>query len=211
MIFEFLRKLVCPFEEIEKYVPKKGKILDIGCGHGIFSRQLALSSPKRTVLGIDPSEKKIKKALTENGHLINLSFKKTYIENLKSGKFQGITVIDVLYLLPPTEKAKMFNKIYQLLSKHGILIIKLEVTKPSWIFYLLKLEEVMMVKYLNFTFSGYKKFYYMDPGKYKKVLEEAGFKVQLEKVIKSLIPYQHPIFVATKIVRNIAPDRRYVS
>jgi len=198
MIFEFLRKLVCPFEEIEKYVPKKGKILDIGCGHGIFSRQLALSSPKRTVLGIDPSEKKISHALKTIKNIKNISFRKTYLDNIKSNNFQGIVIVDILYLLPPIEKLKMLNQINRMLSRNGKLIIKLEVTKPNWLFYLLKIEEIIMVKLLRFTFSSFQKFHYMEPEKYKKILKQAGFIIQKEIIIGSFIPYQHPIIVATK-------------
>jgi len=195
MLFEFVRNLLCPFTEIEKVAPKKGKILDVGCGHGIFSRMLATSGPQRKILGIDPSSKKIALAQTTTNPK-NLSFKTTYLQNIREKNFQSIIIIDVLYLLPPEEKKQMLKISKKLLDPKGKLIIKLEVTKPRWLLLILEIEEKIMVKLIKYTFSNHSQFYYMDVEEYKKILLELGFKIKLEKTLKSLIPYQHPLIVA---------------
>jgi 2-polyprenyl-6-hydroxyphenyl methylase/3-demethylubiquinone-9 3-methyltransferase len=58
-LFCLLRYITAPFNEMEKMVPKKGKILDIGCGHGLFELILKSKSNKRVITAIDPDSKKI--------------------------------------------------------------------------------------------------------------------------------------------------------
>ncbi|MGH9279418.1 MAG: class I SAM-dependent methyltransferase, partial [Acidimicrobiales bacterium] len=43
----------CPFRRVAARVPDRGRVLEVGCGYGLFSNHLALSSPDREVLGID--------------------------------------------------------------------------------------------------------------------------------------------------------------
>ena len=46
-MYELIRRLLCPFEDLAKFLPSEGKILDVGCGHGIFARVLAKNHPER--------------------------------------------------------------------------------------------------------------------------------------------------------------------
>lgn len=43
----------CPFRAIAEEVPRAGRILEVGCGHGLLAAFLALESRARTVRGID--------------------------------------------------------------------------------------------------------------------------------------------------------------
>src|SRR3989344_3834046 len=108
MVFEFIRQLTCNFSAIEKYIPEKGTILDVGCGHGILSDFLVEKSPAREVLGIDPSAKKIALAKKKFRNSHNPTFRKAYLSEIK-GKFTAVILVDVLYLLPPREKLKMLK------------------------------------------------------------------------------------------------------
>ena len=69
-----LRSLIVPFEIIEKYVPKEGIVVDLGCGFGSFTNFLAIQSTNRKVIGIDLNEKRILLANKIFGHLSNLNF-----------------------------------------------------------------------------------------------------------------------------------------
>jgi methylase of polypeptide subunit release factors len=53
------RLRLCPFERLAAFVPLAGLIVDLGCGHGVFARALALESSKRCVVGVEPSAHKL--------------------------------------------------------------------------------------------------------------------------------------------------------
>ena len=52
-LFLHLRWWLTPYERMAAYVPKSGKVLDVGCGHGLLAMEMALSAPNRTVLATD--------------------------------------------------------------------------------------------------------------------------------------------------------------
>ena len=197
MIFEFIRQLTCDFNKIENFVPKKGTILDVGCGHGIFSKLLADTSEKRIVLGIDPSAAKISKALSNYRKTKKLTFKKAYIYEITNNKFDVITIIDVMYLLPEKEKLLMLVNTKRLLKKSGSLILVINGKKPILIHKVLQIQEYIMTTLLKFTYTDFRKVYFEDRNKYIKLLDNAGFEVIQEEYIKSFLPYPHVLFKAS--------------
>jgi hypothetical protein len=52
-VFSRIRFWDAPYEQVEKLIPKTGRILELGCGEGLFSNFIAVSSPSRKVQGIE--------------------------------------------------------------------------------------------------------------------------------------------------------------
>src|SRR6478752_1301271 len=48
-----------PFPRIAAHLPQSGRVLEIGCGHGLFSTYAALGVPDRSVVGVDIDADKI--------------------------------------------------------------------------------------------------------------------------------------------------------
>ena len=57
-LFVHGRAFLSDLAVVERYVPNKGFIVDLGCGHGLFACVLRESSPTRRVLGIDLDPRK---------------------------------------------------------------------------------------------------------------------------------------------------------
>src|SRR5207253_1937842 len=72
--FVLARHLLAPLARVAAAVPSSGRILDVGCGHGLFSNALALGSPDRQVLGVDPSGVKIAVARASSAGLSNVRY-----------------------------------------------------------------------------------------------------------------------------------------
>ncbi len=197
MIFEFIRNLTCNFEEIESYVPVKGNVLDVGCGHGIFSRMLADTSPKRKVLGIDPSVKKITIAKKNNFGVKNLKFENAYIYKIRQ-RFDTAVVVDIIYLFPPKEKERFLKNLGKILKRNGLLVLVINGTKPVWIHKVLVIQEKIMHQILKITYSDYDQTYFESENETIKLLEKTGFKIIKIRNIKSIIPYPHLLFLAKK-------------
>ena len=52
-------KLEKNYKQFDELLPKKGKILDLGCGYGFMSYMLHFTGPERQVTGVDYDEEKI--------------------------------------------------------------------------------------------------------------------------------------------------------
>jgi len=185
-----LRPLIVPFGNVEKYVPKKGNVVDIGCGYGIFANYLALQSTNRNVVGIDLNEKRISLANKIYSNLPNLNFICGDITNIQIPSTDVITVIDVLHHIPTADlQVKFLNSCYAALSNGGKLIVKDVDTRPMW-------------KYLfnfihDFLMTRGEPVLYQDQKTVNKFLNQIGFKV--EKILKIRnYPYAHILYVANK-------------
>lgn len=105
-------------------VPAEGSVLDLGCGAGLFARMLAIQQPRLSVLGIDPDPAKI--ALAKKGRCLeNLRFELRDPAWPRPGEvFKCITLVDVLYLLPPEEQRALIARAAACLAPGGLLLIK---------------------------------------------------------------------------------------
>lgn len=122
--FLTLRWIICPFLEMEKLIPSEGVILDVGCGIGIFSNLLSLSSSARNVIGIDTSEEKIKIASATIKGRTNIKFIQGDIRSMEINDIRGIVMSDFLHHLHYDLQQLILNKLRVRLNKKGILLIK---------------------------------------------------------------------------------------
>jgi len=193
-IYLRLRPLIIPFEIIEKQVPNKGNVVDVGCGFGIFANFLATHSKERNVIGIDLNKKRINLANEIFGDLPNLIFFDGDITEIKIPKADVITAVDVLHHIPSKElQLKLLLSCYSVLSDDGKLIIKDLDTKPFWKY---------LVNYIHdFLITKGEKVMYQNKAAMKNLLNEAGF--QIEKILEiKNYPYAHILYIGKKILTN---------
>src|SRR4051794_33477705 len=95
--FVLARHLLAPLARVVAAVPSAGRILDVGCGHGLFSNALALGSPARQVLGVDPSGAKVAVARASSAGLPNVRYLQGTVQQVDEQGFDAITILDVLY------------------------------------------------------------------------------------------------------------------
>ena len=146
----------CPVAVIDAEVPRSGRVLEVGCGHGLVSAYLALSAHDREVTGVDIDARKIAVASHAQSHAdhddVHLSFH--HLEAgapLPEGKWDAIVIVDVLYLLDdPAERALLAASVDRL-AEHGVLVIKETDVVPRWKHLLAKAQEVVSTKILRIT------------------------------------------------------------
>lgn len=126
-------------------------MLDAGCGHGLLTALLAVDQT-RTVLGIDPDERKIEAARDSVGRLPNVSFRVATLEQLgEREEFDALVVADVLYLLPLEHWGSFLSAAHRLLKPSGQLLLKEAEADGSWRHRKTLLQEHLMVKVLGKT------------------------------------------------------------
>lgn len=130
------------FSQLEQYIPKKGKILDLGCGYGILANFLALSSSGREVMGVDTDVKKITNA---SKGISNTSFKVADATKMRIKDFDVIILHDVLHHLNSyKDQEKLISDCKQMLKKNGILLIVDVDNKPFWKLILGRIADFLM-------------------------------------------------------------------
>lgn len=141
-LFSRLRFWTGSLAQIEKNLPQKGKIIDLGCGYGLLANYLGLCSAKRKVLGIEIDQEKLDFCRRE---VANVSFIKADATKMDFPKAQGIAIIDVLHHLQSCqEQERLIKKCFESLVKKGLLIITEVDKKPLWKLILARLTDFFL-------------------------------------------------------------------
>ena len=133
------------------------RLLDVGCGHGVLVALLAVGSPGRHVVGIDPDERKIDWARASVGRLANVELRACTIETLaaeRAGEFDTVLVADVLYLLAAAAWRPFLGAAHELLRRGGRLVLKEAEDDGSWRVRKALFQEQLMVRMLRRTHSS---------------------------------------------------------
>ena len=184
-----IRLIHAGYDFVEQYAPRAGKILDLGCGYGLFSNYLALASDQRRVMGLELNQRKLKHA--DKG-LKNACFKNSDIlmEPITE-QYDCIVLLHVLHHLKSFEEQDLLlNKCAQLLSSPGRLII-LEVDNTP----LLKYALAYIVDHILYP---YEKIFYRPRQPMEKILKDMGLAVKSHPMhLGRLFP--HFLYVADKV------------
>ncbi len=175
-------------ELLDRLVPKRGKILDMGCGFGLFSLFLAMRSPERTLHGVDLSEKRIRAARVsaERMHLKNVQFEQADIrEYAVSDKWDGVFTLDLLHHVLPQSRREFLSTVKEHLNPEGVLIIKDITTKPWW--------KMAFTWLLDQAMAGPCHVWYQSVERQTEELESFGFEVR-SRSFRDRLPYPHVVF-----------------
>jgi ubiquinone/menaquinone biosynthesis C-methylase UbiE len=119
---KFQRMYTQAVENTKKYLNSNDIVLDLGCGTGTTTVEIA--EYVKEIIGIDISTNMIAaaKAKANERKIVNANFfQKTVFDNkLKSNSFDTILVFNVLHCFKDTKK--VIDRIYELLKPGGLLI-----------------------------------------------------------------------------------------
>ncbi len=123
-LWTILRIIILPYNKLDSLVPKNGTILDIGCGNGGLSNYLSLQSPKRKILGIDLSKKRIESAKKSIGKRKNVNFALGDVIKIKKSKADCYLIVDVLHHIDFEKQERLLRFLAKKMNKNSRLIIK---------------------------------------------------------------------------------------
>ncbi len=108
----------------ESLMPKKGRIVDVGCGYGFLPYMLMYKSKYRTILGVDYDEEKI--AIADNciDKSTNLSFAVGDVTTFEFPEADGFIISDVLHYLQEAQQIQVIEHCVAKLNKGGVLVIR---------------------------------------------------------------------------------------
>lgn len=120
------------FDQIEDFVPPGGHVLDLGCGYGVTANYLALSSPARTVVGIDLNEERIRVGQRTALGRPNLSFVLGDALAAPLREFDVVLMSDMVHHLPPPDQERLFKKLYDHMPPGSALVLQEVGARPRW-------------------------------------------------------------------------------
>jgi len=182
---------------IERYIPKNGLIVDLGCGYGIISHLLSLSYPDREFIGFDISKSRIDVAQKTNSD--NAKF---WLSDIRDAQFpicNAIIIIDILYLLPYQDQESVLIKCFERLEQKGTLIIKDTNKSSDWKFYWTYIEEKIKTKFRLYGKEINKSsLYYRSIDDFINLLQNIGFDVSAISK-KTFLPYPGIFYICQKL------------
>jgi 1-acyl-sn-glycerol-3-phosphate acyltransferase len=105
-------------------LPKKGKIVDIGCGYGFMSYMLHFCSKDREVIGLDYDKTKIDTANNCYSKNNKITFVETNIIQYELPQADAFVLNDVLHYFPEKEQLAVIEHCIEKLNDNGIIIIR---------------------------------------------------------------------------------------
>ena len=89
------------FKRLSRYLPDRGKLLDVGCGIGLLDFKMASKNPRLSIFAIDIKQESIDLALQFNA-LPNIQYSCTPLSAV-DGLFDCILLVDVIHHVRPSD------------------------------------------------------------------------------------------------------------
>ncbi|MDQ4068448.1 MAG: class I SAM-dependent methyltransferase, partial [Actinomycetota bacterium] len=191
-----VRWATCPFRAVVAELPGSGAILEVGCGHGLLSLYLALSSPARRVTGIDVDGDKLEaaRAAAARGGLA-AAFEAAKGADLPDGPWDGIAIVDVLYLLGADDQRSLLGSCAGALAPGGVLAVKEMAPEPRWKARWNVVQETAAVKLLGIT-EG-EELTFLPPLELATAMTSEGLEVR-ERPVHKGYPHPHHLLVGRR-------------
>lgn len=198
-LFAKVRFWYAPFIEVEQLLPKKGIILDLGCGEGIFTNFVGLSSPEREVIGIEIDKNRFQHA--DKGTK-NVTFKLADITKTRIPPADAIILFHVLHHLEGFDKQDvLLNACIQRLKSTGEIIIVEIYVRPTLQYFLTWITDHLLVAWF-FEKRLYSPIYFRKQAAWLKLLKTSGLFCNIIKPKGFGKPFSNIIFVCKTTKQN---------
>ena len=179
-------------DEIGQYLPERGRVLDVGCGFGLFSLYYASVCPGLDIAGLDRNARRIAMAQAAAGRLglFNVRYEVGDARDFRGGElFDAAYMLDIVHHIPEDAVRPLLDQLAKVLPAGGRLLIKDVDRRPAWKRW--------------FTHALDKA---MDPGtpvrywageELQALAEAVGFRVYRHLMV-DFLPYPHVLYVCER-------------
>jgi 2-polyprenyl-3-methyl-5-hydroxy-6-metoxy-1,4-benzoquinol methylase len=172
----------------------EGRILDVGCGFGLFAAYFGQTHPRRRIVGVDPDGRRIgiARRVAERLELREHRFVVGDVRDASlEGPFDAAYVLDVMHHLPQADQRRVLERLRGLLAPGGMLLVKDITTEPR--------SGLLFTEALDRLMVGWSEpLAYRHHREWSDMLSELGFKVRMVRV-PDVLPYPHVVIAATKL------------
>lgn len=181
-------------EEIGQYLPQRGRVLDLGCGFGLFSLFFAAAGRERALVGVDLDARRIAAA---KASALRLGLENTRYEcadaldwEHEGEPFDAIYMLDMIHHAPVERVRGFLERQVARLAPGGVLVIKEVSDRPAFKRWFTWLLDRLMV--------GWREpIRYWPEEELTELLRSLGLHVVRHRM-KDVLPYPHVLYVARR-------------
>jgi 2-polyprenyl-3-methyl-5-hydroxy-6-metoxy-1,4-benzoquinol methylase len=180
-------------DEIGQYLPATGRVLDVGCGFGLFSLYFASVGPRLTLHGIDRNARRIAQARGGGGRLGRGTVGCETGEGTGfrgSARYDAAYMLDIVHHIPEETVAPLVGELAKTLPPGGRLIVKDVERHPAW--------KRWFTHALDKVMDPRSPVRYWGADELQPLIERAGFRVYRHLMV-DLLPYPHVLYIAERL------------
>jgi 2-polyprenyl-3-methyl-5-hydroxy-6-metoxy-1,4-benzoquinol methylase len=179
-------------DEIGQYLPPAGRVLDVGCGFGLFSLYYAAIAPGRQIRGIDRNARRIDMArrAAQRLGIRNVGYELGDARDIAGhGQYAAAYMLDIVHHLPEPSVEPLLKRLHGSIAPGGRLLVKDVDRSPAvkrWFTW--ALDRLMDPK---------TPVSYWSADALQAMLERVGFSVHRHLLV-DILPYPHVLYVCTR-------------
>jgi len=182
-----LRSILTPYDRMASVLPARGRVLDLGSGHGLLAFALSLGSHEREIIGIDHDPDRVRIAEAAALGLpvgsrpgFQVGDLKEKLWSFPAGSLVGIAMIDILHYFDPRTQQFLVGHAARVLAPGGVLVVR-EIDSDDGI----KARANRLYEHLatgvGFTRWAGPKLSFRGASGWIRLLESSGFSVRSER------------------------------
>ena len=188
-----LKASLIPTELLDRYINMRSKILDLGCGEGMFSHSMARLFPTSEIYGIDLDVKKIQQA--KECKLNNVTFQQGDAEQFSFKNADAVIFNDMLHHNSYIKQEALINHAKNLLKDEGLIIIK-EVNSQDK-------ADKFLTTFFDSRLYPSDQLNFRNIDEWRDLLEKNNFEIMTTDVMKHPWIASRTVFVARKTIKQM--------
>ena len=179
-------------DEIGQYLPSRGRVLDLGCGFGLFSLYYASVHSALTVEGFDLNPRRIAMARTAAARLglANVRYEVGDVLAYRGGaRFDAAYMLDIVHHIPPEAVRPLLEQVAKTLPAGGRLLVKDVDRQPAY--------KRWFTHALDKVMDPRTPVHYWSPEELGALLEDVGFEVHRHLMV-DILPYPHVLYIGRR-------------
>ena len=180
-------------DEIGQYLPARGRVLDIGCGFGLFSLYYASVAPTLELRGLDFNPRRIamaRRAAARLG-LTNVIYEVQDARDYRAdGDYDAAYMLDIVHHVEEESVRPLLEQLAKSLRSGGRLIIKDVDTRPAY--------KRWFTHALDRLMDPRTPVHYWPAEELQSLLEEVGFTVHRHLMV-DVLPYPHVLYICQRV------------
>lgn len=181
-----LRPRICPFERLVAAVPGSSRVLDIGCGNGLFLYFLYRADRLGAASGVDANRHVIDAATIalQGAGVPGVSVQASATpDDWPTAKYDVVAMIDVMHHVPRAQRDRLLAAACERVKPGGMLLYKDMASHPRWAAALNALHDLVVAREM---------ITYADPHRVEQVAAACGLRLEHAQDVR-IAWYAHEI------------------